>query len=115
MMRHSNFVLLAIAIAQPAVAATLRVPQDHKTIQTAIDASQSGDTITVAFGKYQERIQLKPGIILRSEGDDAKGADGLKRAEATVLDGGGKAGTQRGVATAEGGTLNAFARTKVGA
>lgn len=32
------------------------------------------DTITVAPGKYEEHILLKPGIILRSSGDDTKGS-----------------------------------------
>ena len=87
-MRQFIILLLAIATAQPVLAATLRVPQDHKTLQAAIDASSLGDTILVAPGKYQERIRLKPGITLRSVGDDAKEADGLKRAEATIIDGG---------------------------
>lgn len=113
MIRQFIPVLLAIATAQPVIAATIRVPQDHKTLQAAIDASQSGDTITVAPGKYPERIRLKPGIILRSAGDDTKGTDGLKRAEATVIDGG-KEGKQPGVAMAEGSTLDGFTVTNVG-
>jgi hypothetical protein len=114
-MRHIIFVLIAIATAQPALAATLRVPQDHKTIQAAIDASNPGDTITVAPGKYQGGIRLKPGIILRSEGDDAKGTDGLARAEATVIDGGGKEAKLPGIMMAEGSTLDGFTITNVGA
>ncbi len=116
MTRYSIFVLLAIAIAtaQPAVAATLRVPQDHKTIQAAIDSASTGDTIIIAPGKYLERIRLKPGIILRSDGDDARGADGLKRTEASIIDGGGKEGKVPGVVMAEGSTLDGFTITNVG-
>lgn len=114
MMRTCLSILLVLATSHPAVAAILRVPQNHKTIQAAIDASSHGDTIVVAPGKYQERIQLKPGIILRSEGDDAKGTDGLKRAEATIIDGGGKEGKQPGVVMAEGSTLDGFTITNVG-
>jgi hypothetical protein len=114
MMRHVIVALIAIAMAQPALAATLRVPQDHKSIQAAIDASQHGDTISVAPGKYMERVRLKPGITLRSDGDDAKGADGLKRAEATIIDGGGKEGKQAGVVMAEGSTLDGFTITNIG-
>lgn len=113
-MRYALFAFLAIATAQPAFAATLRVPQDHKTIQAAIDASQPGDTISVAPGKYPERVRLKPGITLRSVGDDAKGVDGMKRAEATIIDGGGKEGKQPGVVMAEGSTLDGFTITNVG-
>lgn len=115
MMRQFIFVLLTIATAQPALAVTLRVPQDHKTIQAAIDASQSGDTITVAPGKYQEGIRLKLGVILRSEGDDSKGTDGLKRAEATIIDGGGKGAKLPGVVMADGSALDGFTITNVGA
>ena len=115
MMRHAIFFLLAVATAQPAIAATIRVPQNHKTIQAAIDAANPGDSITVAPGKYLERIRLKPGIILRSEGDDAKGTEGLKRAEATIIDGGGKEGEQPGVVMAEGSTLDGITITNVGA
>ena len=91
-----------------------RVPEDHKTIQAAVDASRAGDTVTVASGKYTERVRLNPGIVLRSRGDDAKGTDGLKRAEATVIDGG-KDGKQPGVEMAEGSTLDGFTVTNVGA
>lgn len=114
MMRTLFFFVTVVATAQPAPAASLRVPQDHKTIQAAIDASKTGDTITVAPGKYSESIRLKPGIILRSEGDDAKGADGLKRAEATIIEGGGKEGKLPGVVMAEGSTLDGFTITNVG-
>lgn len=115
MTRTVLLILLATATAQPAGAVTLRVPQDHKTLQAAIDAATPGDTISVAPGKYQERIRLKSGIILRSAGDDAKEADGFKRAEATILDGGGKDGKQPGVVMAEGSTLDGFTVTNVGA
>lgn len=84
------------------------------TVQPALDASQSGDTIRVAPGHYRERISLKPGIILRSDGDDGKGVNGLKRAEATVIDGGGKQETAPGVVMAEGSTLDGFTITNVG-
>ncbi len=115
MARPSFLVVLAIFATQPALAANLRVPQDHKTLQAAINASSPGDTILVAPGNYRERLRLKPGIILRSEGDAARGADGLKRAEATVIDGGGKEGKQPGVIMAEGSMLDGFTITNVGA
>lgn len=108
-------ILVALATAPLAPAAVLRVPQDHKTLQGAIDAAHSGDTILVAAGTYHERIRLKPGILLRSAGDDARGTPGLRRAVATILDGGGKGGKQPGVLMAEGSTLDGFTITNVGA
>jgi hypothetical protein len=114
MMRSVAVLLLATVSSQSALAENLRVPQDHKTIHAAIDASKRGDTITVASGKYSERIRLKPGIVLRSAGDDAKASEGRKRAETVVLDGGGKNGNQPGVVMAEGSVLDGFTITNVG-
>jgi hypothetical protein len=113
-MLRTTTILLLLATAHPAVAATLRVPEDHKTIQAAIDAAQPGDTILVAAGKYPERIRLQPQITLRSFGEDEKSGDAHKRAEATILDGSGKEGKQPGVVMAEGSTLDGFTITNVG-
>lgn len=69
----SRAFLLALVLAigwilpSEGIAATRRVPQDHPTIQQAIDAAQSGDTIQVAAGTYNEVLTLKSGITL--EGD----------------------------------------------
>jgi len=111
MTRISLLSLILLVVAQTVLAATLRVPQDHPSIQAAIDASAAGDIILVAPGLYSEHIGLKPGITLRSDGDDTKGTDGLKRAEATVIDGGQET---MGVVMAEGSTLDGFTITNVG-
>jgi hypothetical protein len=100
-MLRPTLLLLPLVVAQAACAATIRVPQDHATIQAAIDAAEPGDTVLVSAGRFAERILLKPGIIVRSAGDDSKGKFGLKRAEATVLDGGGRNGDRAGVVMAE--------------
>lgn len=113
MIRTILLVLFAIGTAQSANASTLRVPMDHQTIQGAVDASDPGDIILVASGKYLERIRLKPGVIIRSDGDDTQGTDGLQRAEETIIDGGNE-GRQPGVVMAEGSTLDGFTITNVG-
>ena len=92
----------------------IKVPDDHAAIQAAIDASSAGDTIVVAPGIYGERIRLKPGISLRSAGGDEPGKQGLLRAEATIIDGGGESGDSPGVTMADGATLNGFTITNVG-
>ena len=49
----------------------IRVPQDYSTVQAAIDAAVSGDTIEVAAGTYNENIILnKSGVILQGVGTD---------------------------------------------
>ena len=114
MLRTLLFILVGTVTAQSADAAVLRVPRDHKSIQAAIDASISGDTILVAPGSYQERIRLKPGITLRGDGDDTRGTDGLKRAETTLINGGGNAGEAPVVVMAEGSILDGFTITNGG-
>ena len=62
-------------------AATINVPQDYSTIQSAIQAAQDGDTVLVAPGNYNETIDfLSKGITLESSGGPA----------VTIIDAGGK-------------------------
>lgn len=99
---------------QFAVAKELNVPGEHRTIQSAIDAAVAGDTILVQPGVYAERVTLRPKLTLRSVGVDAQGSLGLTRAEATIIDGGGAAGTGPGIATAEGCVVDGFTVRNVG-
>jgi nitrous oxidase accessory protein NosD len=43
---------------------TIHVPRDKKTIQAAMDAAQSGDTVLLAPGNYREAVTLKSGVTL---------------------------------------------------
>lgn len=113
MIHRVSFILVLLVTTPSALAETLRVPQTFRSIQAAIDASTPDDLILVASGRYSETIQLKPGITLRSDGDDSKGTAGLKRAEVTVIDGG-EAGSVAGVVMAEGSTLDGFTITNIG-
>lgn len=106
--------LVVVGLSIPAMAATLNVPGDHATIQAAIDAAQSGDVVIVAPGTYKERLRLKAGITVKSEGDDAQGVLGLKRAEATIIDGNFENAKGAGVEMAEAATLDGFTVTGVG-
>jgi hypothetical protein len=114
-LRAAPALALFLAAAAPSLAAgTLRVPQDHKTIQAAIDAAQEGDRILVAVGTYTERVRMKPGVTLKSAGDDSKGALGLKRAESTIIDGNVAGAEGAGVTMAEDSSLDGFTVTGVG-
>jgi len=104
----------ALVIVRDSTASTIRVPQDYATIQAGIDTAVPGDTVLVAAGTYRERIRLMAGVTLRSNGNDSSGAIGLKRAEATIIDGGGKEGNGAGVQMAEDSTLDGFTITNVG-
>jgi hypothetical protein len=73
----------ALLACLPAAADTLRVPEDHPTIQAAIDAATDGDDVLVAPGVYTERIDLLGKAITVHSVDGA---------DATTIDGGG-AGT----------------------
>jgi hypothetical protein len=68
--------LLAVAASLPAVAADLNVPTiPYPTIQAAVDAAQSNDTIHIAPGVYPGQVEIvsktltligQPGTILRA-------------------------------------------------
>lgn len=106
--------LIAVGVSVAAAAATLHVPSDHKTIQSAVDAAKAGDTVVVSAGTYKERIRLKAGITVKSDGDNAKGELGLKRAEATIIDGDFENAKGAGVEMAADATLDGFTVTGVG-
>jgi parallel beta-helix repeat protein len=74
-----------LATSTPTPILALLVPEDHATIQEAIDAAEDGDVIVVSPGTYGENIDFSgKNIILRSTdpGDPEVVA-------ATTLDGGG--------------------------
>src|SRR2546426_12633999 len=67
--------VLGFAAAASAIAADLKVPADYPTIQAAVDAAQTHDTIRIAPGVYTGQVQIiyktltliwQPGTILRA-------------------------------------------------
>jgi hypothetical protein len=66
-----------------AASTTLRVPEDHPSIQSAINAASDGDIIDVAPGTYRERITVGKSVTI--VGRDHDPID--PRNNTTILDG----------------------------
>ena len=69
MSRHSSRAVLLAAFLfslASALAAELSVPQQYATIQAAINAAQSGDTVLVGPGTYFENLSITKPLSLRS-------------------------------------------------
>jgi len=64
------------ASANVVVRTQIRVPQDYATIQEAIDAAVSGETITVASGIYHEHIGIDKPLWLVGESRNTTIIDG---------------------------------------
>jgi len=111
---HALRISLLAGMVCTANAVLLSVPGQHPTIQASLEAARPGDTILVDPGIYRERIRLKEKVILRSRGEDDQGILGLKRAELTIIEGGGREGEGSGVVMAEGSTLDGFTVRHVG-
>ncbi|HVH49846.1 MAG TPA: hypothetical protein VM760_08230, partial [Sphingomicrobium sp.] len=65
-MRFPVAVALVVCTASAQAQTVHRVPQDHATIQQAINASADGDTVRVAPGEYFERLVIARRITLES-------------------------------------------------
>jgi hypothetical protein len=106
--------LLALTLPLTTLATVHKVPADHSTIQTAIDAASPYDLILVSPGAYPESLTLKPNLTLKSLGDNTPSSDthGLARAEKTIITGASL--KHPGVTMAAGSTLDGFTITSTG-
>jgi len=59
---------IGLSVQLTAAAATIVVPDQRATIQSAIDAASPGDTVQIKGGVYTERLHLQNGINLAGEG-----------------------------------------------
>lgn len=77
-MRFAVILHVFFFLSASAFSAVIYVPDDHPTIQGAIDAAVDGDTIIVRAGKYKETIDFSgKEIVLQSEeGPDKTTIDG---------------------------------------
>jgi parallel beta-helix repeat protein len=66
--------LLAGSSVTAAFASVVRVPEDKKTIQTAVDAAAPGDVVRVGPGIYRERVLISQKSGIRLEANPIGGA-----------------------------------------
>ena len=79
---------------------TLRVPDDHPTVQSAVDAAEPGDLILLAPGTYSEAVTVEvPRVTIR----------GLDR-NTVILDGGDE--RENGFLVFSDGVAQVYARVK---
>ena len=111
----TSLALIAISglclLTVPARAADFAVPGEYATIQAALQMARAGDTVVVQPGLYREQLTIGAGVTVRSVGDGKAGKNGLARAEATVIDSGGKAPA---VVMEEGAVLDGLSVTGAG-
>lgn len=62
--------LFFITAVAPVWAATLRVPEDINTIQSAVDGAQPGDVIEISSGTHDGPVTMRSGITLRGVGGE---------------------------------------------
>jgi len=61
-------IIILLLISSQCLSSTIFVPSDFPTIQSGIDAANSGDTVEIASGLYSERgIIMKAGVTLTGE------------------------------------------------
>lgn len=76
-----------LILVAPTWAATLSVPGDHSTIQDAIDAASSGDTITVAAGTYTEFVDTSgKNLTITGDGPSTTTIDATGETHAVEVD-----------------------------
>ncbi|MBX2799723.1 MAG: hypothetical protein KTR31_18740 [Myxococcales bacterium] len=99
--------------------AELLVPQDHATIQGAVDAARSGDSVCVDDGTYAERLVIDKPLHLEGTGSDRVVVDAEGKGRVVLLDAGAIDNTvmgltlQNGFASAGGGLHVADAKAQV--
>lgn len=68
LMVSASCLIFAVALlVGPAGAATIRVPEDHSTIQAAVTAASNGDIIQVGPGVYTENVLVDKSVMIRGQ------------------------------------------------
>lgn len=64
-------ITFTVVVVPYALAANLIVPDDYRTIQTAVEGAAPGDTIIIKGGEYSENVIINKPLTLRSEGSSS--------------------------------------------
>ncbi|MCK4918848.1 MAG: hypothetical protein KAS01_00495 [Candidatus Pacebacteria bacterium] len=67
--KSETLFLLKIVVEGQNQPAIIKVPEDYKSIQTAIENAKEGDIVVVVPGEYQENIVMREGVSLRGTGE----------------------------------------------
>ena len=117
-MKFLQVVTLALLLTTGGLAATIYVPDNYATIQAALDAAVTGDTIVVRPGAYFENIDfLGKNVVLRSEaGADYTTIEGRQAGSVVTFQSGeGPGAVLEGFNIANGsGTVDSHNRTRGG-
>jgi hypothetical protein len=78
MMKCTLTLIVLLALPVSGMSATINVPADYETIQEAINAAVSGDTVLVAPGTYMENIDFmgKSITVMSTDGPEVTVIDG---------------------------------------
>lgn len=85
---------IVLTVCGISFAATINVPGDYTTIQRAINAANSGDTVSVAAGTYVENITMKDGVALIGAGPNVCKIDGDDEGRTVTCTGCGSGGVR---------------------
>jgi len=95
MRKHFGLLAILLLLASflahfsQAQATVWRVPEDYQTIQAAVDAGASGDTIEVSPGVYRESVFVDKSLTIRGQDKSTTIVDGSGGGYAFWLDAGG--------------------------
>ena len=64
-------VVVALAQGDGHGVATLRVPSQYRTIQAALNAAKSGETVAVAAGRFTQQLTIRKSVTLIGTGIDS--------------------------------------------